>query len=489
VTFLIAVVARRSVAREVVADPMAVAISLQIALGLLVVVIQLDGSECLLHASSMRRGQSTNVWIVPPLSNGLAKKVSFTQLSVSFTPNQLKVTRPFENVDSAAASRASSFGSNASKHVQGADAPSNEGAKFLIDSGKGSINLPLLRSVCSSQFFMLLVAVSLFAAFGGDHHVLPSLALPSASPALTFLATSVLASSILSLSLCFYEWTSHSSYRPASQIDFATSHLVYDLFGRRSLHNHQSASNVQHSTSAGDMFATVLVIGLVSFITAVCQELSFRGFFYETISSPSAIGQMPAAIAGAVIGQAALYAALTTPCIDARSTKLDFLSFTFKFMAGLLLGLLAETSHSLLPCVAVQFLSTWHVMSKSWVHVNRHMDWVEQQRTPAVSYDHTTARISSDIRRSLFRFFCAFDSDENQTLSLSDVQRAVSFAFWHSEDPPSQEEVRQSVLSRVQEVSLCGDHQQRPGDSRWESVRIDFDSFVNVMVALRKRSP
>jgi Type II CAAX prenyl endopeptidase Rce1-like len=465
---------------------MTIAISLHLALGLLVVVIQLDGSECLLHASSMRRGPSTSEWIVPPLPNRLVKKVSFTQLSVSLTPNQLEVARPFENADSAAASHTPSFRSNASKRGQGADTASNEGAKFLIDSGKVSINLPLLRSVCSSQVFVLLVAVSLFAAFGGDHHALPSLALPSSSPALTSLASSVLACFILSLSLCFYEWTSHSSYRPASHVDFATSHLVYDLFGRRSLHNRQAASDVQDSTSAGDMFATVLVIGLVSFITAVCQELSFRGFFYETISSPSAGGQMPVAIAGAVIGQAALYAALTTPCIDASSTKLDFLSFTFKLLAGLLLGLLAETSHSLLPCVAVQFLSTWHVMSKSWVHVNRHMDWVEQQWTPAVSYDQTTARISSDIRRSLFRFFCAFDSDENQMLSLSDVQRAVSFAFWHSKDPPSQEEVRQAVLS--QEVSLCGDHQQRPGDARWEGVRVDFDTFVNVMVALRKRS-
>lgn len=466
---------------------------LKLTLGLLLLSLQLDGSACLLHVSPFLVRQTTKIdWIVPPLPRGSAKRVSFTRLSVSLTPNQLDGARSFENADSAAGSRPSRYGSNASKQGQGSDKTSGDAANFLIDSGNVSINLPLLRSVCSSQIFMLVVAVSLFVALGGDHNTLPSLELPSTGPSLNSLPTSVLAGSTLSLSLCFYEWTSHASYRPASQLNFATSHLVFDLFGRRPRQiQHQPVSSEHGSpfvaSSMVDMFATILIIGLVSFVTAFCQELSFRGFFCEIVSKQlSILGPMPFAASAAVVVQAAVYAALTTPSVDASSSKVDFLSLTYKFTAGLLLGILAGTSHSLLPGVAVQFLSTWHVMSKSWVHVNHHMDWVERQVLPAVSYDHSTVRIPNDIRWSLFRFSCAFDIEEQESLSLSDCQRAVSFAFWHSENPPSQEEVRQAVLS--QEGSRSGDHPHMPDDYTSESVRINFDEFVDVLVALKRRA-
>jgi hypothetical protein len=170
--------------------------------------------------------------------------------------------------------------------------------------------------------------------------------------------------------------------------------------------------------------------------------------------------------------------------------------FAFKLLAGLLLGALAAISHSLWPCVAVQWLSSWHALASTWLQTNRHMDWVERQAAPPADDSSHEAQASpalpADIRRSLFRFFCAFDSEQRSSLSIPDVQRAVSFAFWHSESPPSQEQVRQLALGMQSDdeggVSTLNYDGRNPGDDGERNQRLTFGEFLEVMLALRRRS-
>jgi membrane protease YdiL (CAAX protease family) len=348
-----------------------------------------------------------------------------------------------------------------------------------------------------AQVLMLTTAVTLGAVMGGQEVIRSSLALIGNGSATTVLLLPTLASLGLAattflLIISFSDWTSRTSDRGASQIGFATSHLAHLLFGRQPALSTVADNDDEASRMTGTLVA-VLSIGLLTLLTATCQEISFRGLLLSLISLKlGALGPSVISAAAAVGGQAVAYAAITTPWSTSSPCAADCLSLSFKLLAGLLLGALSLVSHSLYPCIAVQWLSSWYVLTNSWIQANHQMDWVEQQVSPAGSKSDAYTALPSEIRQSLFRFFCAFDSEQRSSLSISDVQRAVSFAFWHAESPPSQEQVLQLTLenyyNKKQDRMTMKPELQNWAENGEYNARLNFDEFLGVMLALRRQS-
>jgi membrane protease YdiL (CAAX protease family) len=263
-----------------------------------------------------------------------------------------------------------------------------------------------------------------------------------------------------------------SDTRDASRVNFSTTNMVISLFGRR-----KSPSEPDATGSPVAMFLS----GAIALSTGISEEIVFRGYI------PMAIASLTDSIPYALLGQAILFAFAH---ISPRSTSGENkVVGGLQFANGLWYGLVYLMSGGdILPCIMAHMLYDMHVLCETWCVINQQMDYTEQafQHHLDEEEEQAVQRIQQQAGPSLNtetlnfarRFFYAFDYEHKGTLSLSDVQRAVSYAFLKDKATPEPEKV-QAVFDKVLET--------RTESSHTPAERLSVPEFLRVLFALKSR--
>ena len=385
---------------------------------------------------------------------------STTRLEVSFTQNQLSEGLSSGFADKGSGARKS--GSSARLQPQPAFVSGSE------HEANPTFQFPLFRGICESQILSLVITVCLVGLMGFAREGVVSSTLTATDLAWTPLAEAGIGSMLF---IAVHEVIARSSFRPACHLQFATSDFVHTLFGRRSpLHasSQKDGATVQFLKTCA---TTMLASGLLSLLTATCQELIFRGFLMDIL-----LQHVVHTNAAAVLIQSLLYAFVMTDSNDFLTEDALLVGST-KVTQGLLLGGVA-VAHGLIPCILVQWLVNWHIWTKTWHQVNGQMDWAELQEMPVQQRSSHLPQLPPPMYQSLYRLYCAFDSSHQHSLSLSDIQRAVSYAFMQDKDAPSPEQVE----------ALAMRYASKPTTEDKSTGVLDFDDFLAVLFTLRSQS-
>jgi membrane protease YdiL (CAAX protease family) len=357
-------------------------------------------------------------------------------------------------------------------------------------SGQGAMNLQMIQNLCASQGVILVLttavaAVSLHYTPHADWSTVWNWSpLVSTSISASSYATAASSSAVLS-NMIAHLWQGvaaafpligletymkHQSQvwsdRSANRVHFATTNMVVTLFGRRrtslaaaaaaaasKLPNKDGNDN-EHVASTGtgtgteQATATTFQVTawsvLVTTLTAVSEEIVFRGYL------SAAVMALTGSWAAAWLGPAALFGAGHA---HAGSTFGENKIVTgFQTVNGLWYGLVYMCTGSLVPGIMAHLLYDTHVLVAAWHDVNEQMDWTEAAYPTALSVgeqaDITKIQtmsgdaLTTETLNFCRRFFYAFDHDHVKSLSLVNVQQAVSYAFLQDKVAPSTDQVQ-----------------------------------------------
>lgn len=267
----------------------------------------------------------------------------------------------------------------------------------------------------------------------------------------------------------------NSADRDASRVNFATTNMVISLFGRRK------------SQLDPDATSSMLVMALslaIALSTGLSEEMIFRGY------TPVALASFSHSILFALIGQAALFAfAHISP---KSSTGENKVVGGLQFLNGLWYGLVyLWTGGDILPCIVAHMLYDMHVLCETWTVINHQMDYTQEayQNTLCEEEEMAIQQIQKQAGPSLNRdtlnfarrFFFAFDYEHKGSLSLHDVQRAVSYAFLNDKVTPEPETVENTfnevIENRVLSISSA------PAN------RLVVSEFLRLLFALKSNRP
>eukprot|EP00980_Cylindrotheca_fusiformis_P004528 scaffold961_cov122-Cylindrotheca_fusiformis.AAC.36 len=355
------------------------------------------------------------------------------------------------------------------------------------NKGSSNTNLPgvsmsLIRSIWYNQASILLLATSAAAGasllFGGDSALdLSSLHWTGSQhfhslfdwkiTPLRLLEGLVAAIPLVALG----NFVETSDDQDASHVNFATTNMVITLFGRRKSEDDPSAT--------GSEFVMLLSLA-IALSTGLSEELVFRGY------TPLALGSISHSIPFALIGQAALFAFAHTSF--ASSIGQNKVILGLQFLNGLWYGLVYQwTGGDIIPCVISHMLYDMHVLCETWHVINTQMDYTQEayQRKLSDIEEVAIRRIQDEAGPALNtqtlnfarRFFFAFDSQHEGTLSLHDVQRAVSYAFLKDRVSPGAEKV-EKTFTRIIE-SRDASFYDGPSD------RLGVSEFLRLLFTLK----
>lgn len=261
-----------------------------------------------------------------------------------------------------------------------------------------------------------------------------------------------------------------SDKRDASNVNFSTTNMVISLFGRRRSPEDPTATRTSQ---------VMMLSALVALSTGISEEIVFRGYI------PTAIDSLSHSIPFALAGQAALFAFAH---ISPKSTPGEnCVVGGLQFFNGIWYGLVyLATGGDLLPCMIAHMLYDMHILCETWSVVNHQMDYTQEAYRTQLDEGEEEAilRIQQQAGPSLNtqtlsfarRFFYAFDYEHKGSLSLSDVQRAVSYAFLKNKKNPKPETVEE-VFERVLETR--SHHDLAPIG------RLSLSEFLQVLVTLK----
>lgn len=347
-----------------------------------------------------------------------------------------------------------------------------------------SFSLPIINYICTNQALLLLfassaaIAVSLFSNdpfeisslhwnSGQDFHSLFDWQ-PSLSRVMTglFATVPVIAAGRI---------IETSDNRDASRVNFATTNMVISLFGRRK-------SEMEPTASAS--FQVMVLSALIAISSGISEEIIFRGYI------PTAIYGMTNSLLTAMAGQALLFAAGHLSK-DAEPGE-NMLNWSLQFLNGLwYAGLYQMSGGDILPCIIAHALYDMHTLCQTWTEVNNQIDYTqtssqnnlcEEQKTAVERLQRGTGiTLTSETVDFARQFFYAFDNDKAGSLTLSDCQRAVSYAFMNDSVAPDANVVR-DLFEQAKEQRYTH------GNSGVSSDRLDFSEFLHLLVALRSNS-
>jgi membrane protease YdiL (CAAX protease family) len=246
------------------------------------------------------------------------------------------------------------------------------------------------------------------------------------------------------------------------QINFSITKAVLDLFGRR--HRLQDVSSTKGDTTRSTTIATplqVLFFSLViATVSAVAEELIFRGLL------PTAVVSYTHSVGLALLVQAMLFGLgqvrVTSPLAENGVFSI------MQSVSGVWYGAMyLATGGDILPVIIAHVLYECHILVGAWKAINDQMDYTEDACRLAGADAEASGVLSKgalgmppetiDFGR---RFFYAFDHDHQGSLSLSNVKRAVAYAFSHddsSPEPPSEDQttaIFQQLMQKRQQESL-----------------------------------
>jgi membrane protease YdiL (CAAX protease family) len=289
----------------------------------------------------------------------------------------------------------------------------------------------------------------------------------------------------------------------------------------------------------------VLYSLLLATTTAICEEVVFRGYspavmmhaLTGTTTTASltgaAAGNMPLVLVAAativtLLGQSVLFG-LAHVHPHSRFSE-NVVVAAMQSGSGIIYGLayILTGGNIVVPIVAHALYDT-HVLCETWHQVNCQMDYTERKCSSPLSTLSSTstssllsissssadtkhddddcaavreiqkqagAALSDETLMFLRRFFYAFDSTHVGTLSLDDVQRAVTYAFLHDDDElqqrhgaaavPTQQQVHQMFLT------VLAQRQQQASSmtirASEEVERLRFSEFLRLLFSLRAQA-
>lgn len=226
-----------------------------------------------------------------------------------------------------------------------------------------------------------------------------------------------------------------SERRDASHVNFSTVNMVISLFGRRKSVRDPEATS---SSMAMSMAA------LIAISTGLSEEIVFRGYL------PTAIESVTQSLPLALMGQAFLFAVahLSPKALPEENKVIGGL----QLVNGLWYGMVYMASGGdIVPCIIAHVLYDMHVLCATWCGINKQMDYTQDAFQQELDLAEVEAlgrikqragpSLSTDTLDLARRFFYAFDYEHKGSLSLSDVHRAVTYAFLQDKIVPEPEEV------------------------------------------------
>lgn len=267
---------------------------------------------------------------------------------------------------------------------------------------------------------------------------------------------------------------------PAMVSQLRTTGMALHMFGRRRQRQDAKvvdSDGVRLPATSGSQPATtaqvVALLGVVSGVTAVSDEVVFRAFL------PAAIYATTGSAAVAVIVPVALYGLGHVPWSNPAS-RADSVWFALQQSAAALwYATLFSLSGSLVPGIVTHWLYDMHTLGASWHGVNCQMDYAEERMSVIVhraERDDAGIRLSPEASEASRRFFCAMDTERLDSLSLADVQRAVAYAFY------GKSPCTHAVANEFHRRAVAHN-----GDDDTDEARLDYAQFVEVLKALRIR--
>lgn len=376
-------------------------------------------------------------------------------------------------------------------------------------SDKHDMNTALMRDLVMGQV-LLVSAVELLATtlFGTQ----PSMSLfyqPVVGdlPVLgNFWATSAAVVAAVSLLIGMERTTmAVSSLAASCNVEFATNNLVVALWGRRSENLKQS--NVgHHQDGTTDMWtALVPTLGL-AFVTALCQETIFRSVVPALLWQGS--HSIVVALLGAIILDGLYHSSSTTTTIENQeendNDENNILWTQTCLQAIVYTALVAASGGNLGPAIAARTLYTTHAWTTAWHGLNDQIDWATQQQQNNDNHramsslsehdaqvwealqQHAQGALTVDHSQLLQRFFYAFDTDHEGTLSLDNVQKAVAYSFWNNNQNKSVgTTTTRPTPAHVQALFKALVDARPTGTTTTPSDRLTWVEFVRLLVSLR----
>jgi membrane protease YdiL (CAAX protease family) len=347
-----------------------------------------------------------------------------------------------------------------------------------------SISMSLINSIWFNQVTLLLLAtsVALSISFLNDHRFDISTlhwndmesfhSLFDWNPTALRIAEGVLAAFPMVAMGCMVE---NSENTDASQVNFSTTNMVISLFGRRK-------SRLEPAASAPSQ--VMMLCAAIALSTGISEEVIFRGYI------PSAITTLTHSVPLALVGQAILFACGHLSK-NARPGE-NRLVGSLQLFNGLFQGMLyLVTGGDILPCIISHVLYDCHILCETWMTINNQMDYTQEssQRTLAAEEEKAVKKLQNEAGALLSvdtinfarRFFYAFDSEHNGSLSQRDMQRAVTYAFMNDKTVPDPQLVK-DLFQQVQDSKRFSPTHLSPPD------RISFSQFLQVLLVLRSNA-
>jgi membrane protease YdiL (CAAX protease family) len=344
-----------------------------------------------------------------------------------------------------------------------------------------NVSMPLINAIWSSQASILVLATALVAGisvFSGNPFGLSSLhwnespsfhSLFYFEPTLWRLVEGVLAAIPLVALGCAVE---QSDARDASHVNFSTTNMVISLFGRR-----RSVSEPTATSSS----LVMMLSALIALSTGISEEIVFRGYI------PSALDSLTHSIPLALASSAGLFAIghISRKSTPGENTVVGGLQFANGIWYGLVYLI---AGGDILPGIVAHTLYDMHVLCETWSSINSQMDYTQdafQQRLDEEE-ENAIQRIQQQAGPSLNmdtlnfarRFFYAFDHEHKGSLSLSDVQRAVTYAFLKKNVVPEPEWV-EKVFEKL--ITSRNDSNRTPAD------RLSVSEFLRLLFTLKSQ--
>ena len=142
----------------------------------------------------------------------------------------------------------------------------------------------------------------------------------------------------------------------------------------------------------------------------------------------------------------------------------------------------------ILPCIVAHMLYDMHVLCETWTVINHQMDYTQEacRNTLRVEEELAIQQIQKEAGPTLNgemlsfvrRFFFAFDYKHRGSLSLHDVQRAVTYAFLNEKTTPEPE----TIKNTFDEIIQSRDRSVEEDD---KTERLELSEFLNLLFALK----
>jgi membrane protease YdiL (CAAX protease family) len=365
-----------------------------------------------------------------------------------------------------------------------------------LSDDSSAVSMPLINSIWFNQVTLFLLATMVAAitsCFGSNPFDLSGLhwnggklaafySIYDWQPTWFRIAEGILATIPMVALGCVVE---NSDDRDASQVNFSTTNMVISLFGRR--------KSVLEPSGSPSLQVMLLSTG-IALITGISEELIFRGYI------PTAILSLTDFLPLALLGQAVLFSiGHISPKVRPGENRVVG---SLQFVNGLWYGFVyLIAGGDILPCIVAHILYDMHILCETWTFINNQMDYTQkasqwpldwnEERAIQQLEEGEGAVLNTETVSFARRFFFAFDYEHVGSLSLSDCQRAVSYAFMNDKVVPSPgtvedlfRQIQQIRMHHSMDATVAGGSSTTIGSTK-SSNRLSFSEFLHVLLVLR----